>query len=65
MRFCLFLFMKINDLDKKVIGRFFKEITINGHEDEDITYIFPDTKEFISVVNRRFVSKKVAAEEKI
>ena len=57
--------MKINDLEKKVVGRFFKEITIDGHEDEDITYIFPDTEEFIAVLNRKFVSQKVASEEEV
>ncbi|MFX0073100.1 MAG: hypothetical protein ACFFAO_18635 [Candidatus Hermodarchaeota archaeon] len=57
--------MKINDLNKKVVGRFFKEITIDGHDDEDITYIFPDTEEFIAVLNRKFVNQRVASEEQV
>ena len=37
------LFMKINDLNKKVVRRFYKEITIDSDDCGDITYIFPDT----------------------
>ena len=57
------LFMKINDLNKKVVRRFYKEITIDSDNCDDITYIFPDTKEFIQVLNRKFVGKKLASEE--
>ena len=56
--------MIVNDLNKKVIGRFFKEITIDDDGD-DITYVFPDTEEFISVLNRKFVTKKIASEEEV
>jgi hypothetical protein len=56
--------MRINDLDKKVVGRFFKEIVIDDdNDDEPITYIFPDTKEFISVLNRKFVNQQIIAED--
>lgn len=57
--------MIVNDLNKKVIGRFYKEITIDGHDGENITYVFPDTKEFISVIKRRFINQKAISEEKI
>lgn len=57
--------MIYNDLNKKVVGRFYREIIIDDeHDGENITYIFPDTQEFISVLNRKFVTKKVASEEK-
>ncbi len=59
-------FMIVNDLNKKVVGRFYKEITIDEYDESDnITYVFPDTKEFISVLNRKFVVKKVISEEKL
>jgi len=48
--------MIVNDLNKKVGVKFFKEITIDDDGDgNDITYVFPDTKEFISVLKRKFV----------
>ena len=50
--------MRYNDLNTKVRGRFHKEITIDG-DDSDITYIFPDTKEFISILKRE-LNKKAA-----
>ena len=57
--------MIVNDLNKKVVGRFYKEIIIDDeHNGENITYIFPDTQEFISVLNRKFVTKKLISEEK-
>jgi hypothetical protein len=56
--------MIINDLNKKVIGRFIKEVIIDDDGD-GITYVFPDTEEFISVLNRKFVNKKVASEVKV
>ena len=56
--------MKINDLNKKVVGRFYREIIIDDeHDGENITYIFPDTQEFISVLNRKFVNQKVISED--
>jgi hypothetical protein len=55
--------MIVNDLNKKVVGRFFKEIIIDDDDDTDnITYIFPDTKEFISVLNRKFVQQKAISD---
>ncbi|MFX1393187.1 MAG: hypothetical protein ACFFAH_06375 [Promethearchaeota archaeon] len=57
--------MIVNDLNKKVVGRFYKEITIDDDDSDEITYIFPDTKEFIQVLNRKFVNKKLATEEKV
>lgn len=59
------LFMIVNDLNKKVVGRFYKEITIDDDDGGDITYIFPDTKEFIQILNRKFIGKKLASEEKV
>ena len=57
--------MIVNDLNKKVVGRFYKEIIIDDeHDGENITYIFPDTQEFISVLKRKFVTKKLISEEK-
>jgi len=57
--------MIVNDLNKKIIGRFYKEIIIDDeHDGENITYIFPDTQEFISVLNRKFVTRKLISEEK-
>jgi hypothetical protein len=50
--------MRYNDLNTKVRGRFHKEITIDD-DDNDITYIFPDTKEFISIL-KRDLNKKAA-----
>jgi hypothetical protein len=55
--------MIVNDLNKKVIGKFFKEIIVDDDDGEDIVYVFPDTKEFIAVLNRKFVNKKFASEE--
>jgi len=52
-------------MNKKVVGRFYKEITIDDDDGDDITYIFPDTKEFIQVLNRKFINKKLASEEKV
>lgn len=50
--------MRYNDLNTKVKGSFYKEITIDN-DDGEITYIFPDTKEFISIL-KRDLSKKTA-----
>jgi len=44
----------LNDLNTKVGVKFFKEVTIEDDGD-DITYVFPDTKEFISLLKRKFV----------
>ena len=44
----------LNDLNKKVGIKFLKEVTIED-DGAPITYVFPDTKEFISVLKRKFV----------
>ena len=51
--------MILNDMRTKVEGKFFKEITIDD-DGEDLTYVFPDTKEFINVL-RRSLNKKVVS----
>ena len=51
--------MKINDMNTKVEGKFFKEFTIDD-DGEDLTYIFPDTKEFINIL-RRNLNKKIVS----
>ena len=52
--------MILNDLKAKVSGSFSREIVIED-DGEELVYIFPDTKEFISILkrklNREFVSK--------
>ncbi|MHA1193626.1 MAG: hypothetical protein ACTSR7_16575 [Promethearchaeota archaeon] len=45
----------------KVKGQFFKEITIDDDGD-DVVYVFPDTKEFISIV-RRDINRKLISNE--
>ena len=44
----------LNDLNTKVGMKFSKEVTIEDDGD-DITYVFPDTSEFIAVMKRKFV----------
>ena len=44
--------MILNDMKVKVEGTFFKEVTIDDDGD-NITYVFPDTKEFLSILRRR------------
>ena len=52
--------MILNDLKAKVEGSFSREIIIED-DGEELVYIFPDTKEFISILkrklNKEFVSK--------
>ncbi len=36
----------------KVNGKFFKEVTIDDDGD-NITYVFPDTEEFLSILRRK------------
>jgi len=45
----------------KVKGRFFKEISIDDNG-EDVVYVFPDTKEFISIL-RRDINRKLISDE--
>lgn len=48
--------MRYDDLNTKVRGKFYKEISID-ESDGDITYIFPDTEEFISILKRKMNTK--------
>ncbi|MFX1314584.1 MAG: hypothetical protein ACFE9T_01880 [Promethearchaeota archaeon] len=50
--------MIVNDLKTKVEGRFSKEVIIEDDGDQ-ITYIFPDTEEFISIIKRKFIKEKL------
>ena len=43
--------MILNDLKTKVEGKFIKEIVVED-DGEPFTYVFPDTKEFISILKR-------------
>ena len=53
--------MILNDMKSKVKGRFFREITIDDNND-DVVYVFPDTKEFISIL-RRDINRKLVSDE--
>jgi len=44
--------MIVNDMKVKIKGKFFKEVTIDDDGD-NITYVFPDTEEFLSILRRR------------
>jgi hypothetical protein len=44
--------MILNDMKMKVKGKFFKEVTIEDDGD-NITYVFPDTEEFLSILRRK------------
>ena len=54
--------MILNDLNTKVEGRFFKEITIDDDGDNFI-YVFPNTKEFLSVIRRNLIKQKLISEQ--
>jgi hypothetical protein len=49
--------MILNDMKVKVEGKFFKEVIIDDDGGE-LTYVFPDTKEFINIL-RRSVNRKI------
>jgi len=51
--------MILNDLKVKVEGRFSKEIIVED-DGEDLVYVFPDTKEFISILRRK-INKEAAS----
>ena len=57
--------MRINDLNRKV-GRsiFSMEMTVEDDGD-DITYVFPDTREFISMAKTKFINKGLISEENL
>ena len=50
--------MIINDLNTKVKDKFFKEIVIED-DSEDFVYVFPDTKEFLSIIRRKELKSKL------
>ncbi|MFX1320216.1 MAG: hypothetical protein ACFFAQ_01100 [Promethearchaeota archaeon] len=54
--------MILNDLNAKVEGRFFKEVTIEDDGDQ-IIYVFPDTKEFISIIKRKIVKEELRSSQ--
>lgn len=53
--------MIVNDLHQKVTGKFVKEIVIEDDGGENIAYVFPDTKEFISVIKRNLVRQSFSS----
>ena len=61
--FLSFLHMILNDLKTKVEGRFYKEVTIKD-DGENFVYVFPDTKEFLSMIRRNAINKKLVTEQK-
>ena len=52
--------MILNDMKVKIDGKFFKEVTIDDDGD-NITYVFPDTEEFLSILRRR-INKELTLE---
>ncbi|MFX1304923.1 MAG: hypothetical protein ACFFBV_06045 [Promethearchaeota archaeon] len=54
--------MIINDLNAKVKEKFYKEVIIEDDGD-DIVYIFPDTKEFLSIIRRKEIKKNLISKE--
>jgi len=58
----IYLNMYVNDLNEKVNEsneRFYKEITIEDDgEGDDISYVFPDTAEFIKIIKRKMIRDK-------
>ena len=55
--------MILNDLNAKVKGRFSKDVIIDD-DGEQFTYVFPDTKEFISIIKRKMLKKELRTSEK-
>ena len=53
--------MIVNDLHQKVIGKFVKEIVIEDDGGQSIAYVFPDTKEFISIIKRNLVRQSFSS----
>jgi hypothetical protein len=49
---CYSFGMILNDMKVKVEGKFFKEVSIEDDGD-NITYVFPDTEEFLSILRRK------------
>jgi hypothetical protein len=55
--------MILNDLKTKIEGSFYKEITVED-DGENIVYVFPDTTEFLSIIRRNAIKKKLIAKQK-
>ena len=53
--------MILNDLKTKVEGSFFREVVIE-EDDDSIVYVFPDTKEFLSIIRRNTIKKKLTSD---
>lgn len=53
--------MIFNDMKTKVSGRFFREIDLDSEGNDEVVYVFPDTKEFISIL-RRDMNKKLISD---
>lgn len=54
--------MILNDLNAKVKGKFYKEIVIDD-DGEDFIYVFPDTKEFLSIIRRKDIKKELISKK--
>jgi hypothetical protein len=54
--------MILNDLNTKIKGKFYKEITIEDDGD-DFVYVFPDTKEFLSIMRRKEIKKELTSKK--
>ncbi|MFX1596074.1 MAG: hypothetical protein ACFFBK_08400 [Promethearchaeota archaeon] len=54
--------MILNDLNTKVKGKFYKEVTID-EDGEDIVYVFPDTLEFLSIIRRKEMKKNLRSKQ--
>jgi len=57
-KLCCSYIMIVNELNKKVKGKYYKEITIEDDGDS-IAYIFPNTEEFIKILKRRSIKKNI------
>jgi len=54
--------MILNDLNTKVKGKFYKEITIED-DGEDLIYVFPDTKEFLYIIRRKEIKRELVSKK--
>jgi hypothetical protein len=52
--------MILNDMKVKVEGKFFKEVIVED-DGENITYVFPDTEEFLSILRRK-INREISFE---
>jgi len=53
--------MILNDMKVKVEGKFFKEVTVDD-DGNNITYVFPDTSEFLIRANLSILRRKINKE---